>query len=689
MITSFENFQSKFIEEATDNINDMEEALLELELSPGNKGLVERVFRAMHSLKGGGAMFGFNRLSEFTHRMENVYDLVRSGQMQVTQSLLSVTLKSVDLLKELIDPDRSESETVNLQFKQLAASIDQILKDETNFLLKGVRNGVHPVKAGDDQESALQMATYYIHFYPGGHVLENGTNLFYLLDELQELGRLYAISDMRSVPDLDALNPVQTYIYWDLFIATDKGINVLSDVFIFVEDESTVEIHKISSTNLFENNQFIGHIHELSSSQQHIELSDLSQFLNESVTQDCNEKQQPLISNPTQEESRARASSSIRVSSEKIDGLMNLVSELVITQERLNMIASRHQIAELKMVTENIQKLTGQLRDSAFSISLIPVENLLTRFQRLVRDLSGELGKQVSFTASGADTELDKTMIESLSDPLLHIIRNSIDHGIEKPDERVKKGKPACGTIALNAFYSGANVVVQVVDDGAGIDPVKIRAKAIEKGFIRADEELTDQEALRLIFLPGFSTCSQITEVSGRGVGMDVVNRNIAAIRGEVSIDSQPGKGTSISITLPLVLSIIDGLLVRINHSLYVIPLSLTDRIYPVSSELLNREFLNLITLDGIQMPFFNLRKELGLDGTPPLRSQMVVVNHMEKSVALAVDQVVGKIQAVLKPLGRLYHDQKMISAATIMGDGTIALVLDTSAIIRQLSNQN
>ena len=688
MITSFENFQSKFVEEATDNINDIEEALLELELSPGNKSLVERVFRAMHSLKGGGAMFGFNRLSEFTHRMENVYDLVRSGQMQVTQSLLSVTLKSVDLLKELINHDRADSQPVKEQLKQLSASIDQIIKDETTFLIQKAGTEPQKLNAVEGLEPKLQMATYYVHFYPGPHILENGTNVLYLLDELHELGHLYAISNMRNVPDIEDLNPVHTYVYWDLFIATEMSSSALLDVFIFIEDESTIEIHKISNSNLLEKTQFFKRINELSESHERFELSHLTSLINES-TDDCNKNQKPLRNNSVQEESRGRTTSSIRVSSEKIDGLMNLVSELVISQERLNMIASRHQIAELKMVTESIQKLTGQLRDSAFSISLIPVESLMTRFQRLVRDLSCELGKKVSFTVSGADTELDKTMIESLTDPLMHIIRNSIDHGIEMPEERIKLGKPLCGNIALKAFYSGANVVVQVVDDGAGIDPDKVRAKAIEKGFVGPDEVLTNHEALQLIFLPGFSTSSQITEVSGRGVGMDVVNQNIAAIRGEVAIDSIPGKGTTISITLPLVLSIIDGLLVRINKALYVIPLSLTDRIYPIDSGSLNRDFINLITLEGVQMPFFNLRKELGLSGVAPLKSQMVVVNHSGMSVALAVDQVVGKIQAVLKPLGRLYYDQKMISAATIMGDGTIALVLDTSAIIRQLSNQN
>ncbi|MCA1745701.1 MAG: chemotaxis protein CheA, partial [Bacteroidales bacterium] len=384
-------------------------------------------------------------------------------------------------------------------------------------------------------------------------------------------------------------------------------------------------------------------------------------------------------------EGKKAVSSSIRVASDKIDGLMNLVSELVITQERLNLIAARYPIPELKMVTESVQKLTGQLRDNTFSISLIPISNMMARFQRLVRDLSAQLGKRIAFSATGTETELDKTMIESLTDPLLHIIRNSIDHGIEMPDVRQKAGKNPIGKITLEAGYSGANVVLKIMDDGAGIDCERIRHKAIEKGLLQEDEIGTKEEMLNLLFIPGFSTSSHITEVSGRGVGMDVVKRNIAAIRGEVRMESEQGKGSCISISLPLVLSIIDGLLVRIGPTEYVIPLSLTDRIYPANSQMLEAAFIKTVTLDGVQIPFINLRKEFEVAGDAPTKCQMVVVKQGGYTIALSVDQVVGKIQAVLKPLGKLYHHQKMISAATIMGDGSIALVLDANAIIREV----
>lgn len=361
------------------------------------------------------------------------------------------------------------------------------------------------------------------------------------------------------------------------------------------------------------------------------------------------------------------------------------MSELVITQERLNMIAGRYQIPELKMVTERVQKLTGQLRDSAFSMSLIPLSSLLARFQRLVRDLGAQLGKRVEFVAEGAETELDKTMIDSLTDPLLHILRNSLDHGIEVPAERIKAGKDPVGKITLEAGYAGANVVIKVKDDGAGVDEQKVRRKALERGLISENEVLTREEVLQLLFVPGFSTAGAVTEVSGRGVGMDVVKRNIAAVRGEVVLASEKGRGSCLTITLPLVLSIIDGLLVRIGATLYVLPLSLVDRIYATESRRLENNFIDVLELGGRQIPYVFLRKEFGVVGEVPSRSQVVVVRYEGYVVALVVDQVVGKFQAVLKPLGKLFHGQKMISAATIMGDGSIALVLDASALIRQV----
>jgi two-component system chemotaxis sensor kinase CheA len=657
---------------------------LELDLSPNDKELLEKVFRIMHSLKGGGGMFGFELLSEFSHHMENIYDKIRSGQLTVSSKLLSVTFQSVDILRDLVNVEILESPQMKIRYQEMVSTIVQAQKEETEVQESQMKEG----KGRSDQSDNFELTgivTWYIHFYPGEHVLENGTNILYIIDELSQMGQFKAVPRLLKVSDLEGLEPEKSCVFWDLFLSTDHGKAAIQDVFMFVEDDSTIEIHRLSQSDLFTHPQFTARLDTLCESKTEIDLSDLNEFMSDEPHEEGFKASVVSDKAGFSSEAKKVASTSIRVAAEKIDGLMNLVSELVITQERLNMIAARYYIPELKMVTENVQKITGQLRDNAFSISLIPISNMMARFQRLVRDLSAQLGKRVEFTATGTETELDKTTIDSLTDPLLHIIRNSIDHGLEHPDVRQKAGKHPIGHITLEAAYSGANVVIKIMDDGAGVDCEKVRLKAIEKGLLHDDEKLTKEEMLDLLFVPGFSTSSQVTEVSGRGVGMDVVKRNIAAIRGDVHMESEKGKGSCIAISLPMVLSIIDGLLVRIGSTQYVIPLSLTDRIYPASSQMLEDTFINVVTLDGVQIPFINLRKEFEVDGAAPAKCQMVVVKQAGYTIALSVDQVLGKIQAVLKPLGKLYHKQKMISAATIMGDGTIALVLDANTIVREV----
>jgi len=378
-----------------------------------------------------------------------------------------------------------------------------------------------------------------------------------------------------------------------------------------------------------------------------------------------------------------------QVSSDKIDQLMNLVSELVTTQASLSLYVEENQVYALNQLSENIENITRQLRDTAFSISLIPIETMLTRFHRLIRDLSSEFKKNIEFITEGAETELDKTLIQGLTDPLMHIIRNSVDHGIEPETERVEKGKTPQGMIYLKAFYSGANVVLKIQDDGRGIDIEKVRQKAIDKELISAEAKYSNKEILDLVFIAGFSTAQNITDVSGRGVGMDVVKRKIDEIRGTVDLESKENVGTTITIKLPLTLSIIDGLLVVIGDTKYVLPLSLVDKIYAHEHEQFIKAFNNIIVVDDEQIPFYYLRDEFEIPGEPLNVEQLVLVKYEEKRIGLVVDSVVGEYQAVLKPLGKLYKNHEIISGATILGDGNIALVLDTNKIINEFSFKN
>lgn len=671
-----DNFKKKFIEEATEHIQDIEQALLELEQNPTDKPLIERVFRAMHSLKGSGAMFGFEKISEFTHNLETVYDLVRAEEMVITSELLNLTLASVDHLSALLKEDANTSDAIMQQHQRLLKQIGDFIEADNSKKITVV-----------EQESTAETSsqkTYYISFQPYEDIMGNGTNPLFLLDELHSLGECIAIPIIKKIPAIVEFDQNKCYTNWEIFLATDSDINAITDVFIFVEDDCELQVNLISDTNLLLNPIFTERIEEIRRTQKEMGVTQLQDFISQIVTTEA-------LSTPKKDEKASsvfkdQTISSIRVSSDKLDQLMNLVSELVTTQARLSLYAENDGKPELLNIAENVQKLSRQLRDNAFSIVLIPIENMLTRFQRLVRDLSKELKKEVIFEAEGTDTELDKTIIENLTDPMMHILRNSLDHGIEIPSVRLEKGKPAHGKILLKAFYSGANVIIQIFDDGAGIDTNFIRAKAIQKGLISSEAVLTKKEILDLIFVPGFSTAANITDVSGRGVGMDVVKRKIADIRGEVEVESEPNIGTTLTIKLPLTLSIIDGLLVKIDDIHYVIPLSVIDKIYAIEHSKLMKAFNNTIVLDGEQIPFFYLRHEFDLPESEETHEQIIVVRYEDKRVGLALDNVIGEYQAVLKPLGKHYKKQEIISGATILGDGTIALVMDTNKAIKHFA---
>ncbi|MCB8963935.1 MAG: chemotaxis protein CheA [Bacteroidales bacterium] len=672
-----DSFKKKFIEEASELIDKLEVTLLELEKNPDDPTQIQQVFRVMHTLKGNSSMFGFDLIDKFTHNLETVYDLIRNNQLPLTPQVLNVTLASIDHLKAMLDEGNYDDPDFLTTHNGLIAKIDQLINpDKPNEEKKS------EVKDEHDPDAVIH--TYYIMFEPRQDIFRNGTNPLYLLDELAGLGQSKVFAHFNRVPLLDSINPDYCYVYWEAIIATEQAVNAINDVFLFVESESTLEIQKIADLNLLSDTKFVEEVTQLSNVQKDIGYVAVQKLAGQAAAR--LNKQKSEVVKRERIGFRDKSTASIRVSSDKLDSLMNLVSELVTTQARLSLFAEENNVPGLGPIVENVQKLSRQLRDIAFSIVLIPIENLFGRFQRLVRDLSLELKKDVEFLTEGADTELDKTIIENLSDPLMHILRNSLDHGIEEAGIRVASGKPTKGKIALIAFYSGASVIIQISDDGAGIDPEVIREKAIQKGIITPERKMSKKEILDLVFLPGFSTAKKVTDVSGRGVGMDVVKKKIAEIRGEVDIDSEVGMGTTITIKLPLTLSIIDGLLVSINKTAYVIPLAAIDKIYAIEKAKIYSAFNNLVTLDGKQISFFSLRKEFNLSPSDEELEQVVVVNYEDNCVGLVVDFVIGEYQAVLKPLGKHYKNHDVFSGATILGDGTVALVMDSNKIIKEFA---
>jgi two-component system, chemotaxis family, sensor kinase CheA len=673
-----EDFKKKFVVEALDHINDLEESLLVLENAPTDKDEIETTFRAMHSLKGGGAMFGFDEISQITHDLETIYDKIREGTLTVSSQLISLTFKVIDVIKDLLqeeDFDKKEFDALLKELKQFSAEDLQTFKAES---------------AADVSKDLYN--TYFIRFEPDAQIMENGTNPLFLIDELTSLGKCYVRPDYSKQPAWEDQDFSNCYFSWSIVLSGIITENELKDVFIFVEDDCSLEIERIYDGDIFAIPDMRQMIASFAGADYRmpLKLAEFRHFL-ALHTQNTSAMQDRLTEGAVEAGENRKTKqnaiiASIRVASEKVDMLMNLVSELVTTQARLSLFADNFDNPELTAIAENIQKLSRELRDNAFSIVLIPIESIMTRFQRMVRDLSAELHKETIFETVGGETELDKTIIENLTDPLMHILRNSLDHGLECPVERIAAGKPRAGKISFKAFHSGPNVFIQVSDDGRGLDVEKIRAKAIAKKMISHEQNLSDRDIFELIFLPGFSTAESVSDISGRGVGMDVVRKKISAIRGEIEVDSTFGKGTCITIKLPLTLSIIDGLLVKVSDIFFIFPLSAISKIFSMDSCQTN--YGNLVVVDGEQIPFFDLKKEFALShSSSGSGRELVVVRSEDKVIGMVVDSVLGEYQAVLKPLGKHYKDQEVVSGATILGDGTIALVIDTGKAIKKFAS--
>ncbi len=672
-----EQFKQKFIEEAADLIQDLEVSALALSEDPENKEHIEIIFRVMHSLKGSSSMFGFDMIDHFTHQMESAFDRIRKGQDTVTDKFMDLIFKSIDHIKDLLNEDDYLSEQTLITHENLLRNISDTLHDKPEKV---------SLDSDDQVPANTSKASYYIKFKPKPEIFKNGTNPILTVNELISLGDFRIFPQIDNIPDINEMDVYSCYVSWVVILVAEASESEIRDVFIFVDLDSEITIKKISEKDVLADEGFIRSLDNTVSAGK-VELADIENILKKNCDKESERADIKQVKKlPKIKESNI---SSIRVSSEKLDELINMVSELVTRQAALSLISEQINNKELIQLAEDIEKITRRLRDDTFGIRLIPVENMVTRFQRLVRELSAEMKKDIVFETEGTDTELDKNMIEGLIDPLMHIIRNSIDHGIEDTDTRVAKGKPSKGKIKLKAYYSGTNVFMEVSDDGKGIDPDIIYKRALNSGLITSDSGLAEKDIFDLIFLPGFSTAENVTKVSGRGVGMDVVKRKISDLRGEVAISSEIDKGTVITLKLPLTLSIIDGLLVRIDRSFFVIPLSFVSRCVEFGHQDLVNSVNNLINAGNVHIPFAYLRREFDIKSEPPANEQVVIIEYDDSLFGLAVDHVVGEYQAVLKSLGNMYKDQEIISGATILGDGTVALLLDPNKLVSAFSYKN
>jgi two-component system chemotaxis sensor kinase CheA len=680
-----DKFKAKFVEESLDNVNDLEEALFALEDDMQSKDLIERIFRAMHSLKGGGAMFGFNHLSDFTHHLENIFDKVRNDKLEVSPDLISLTFSAVDEIKYLLNNgDLTDKDDLNA-YHEFMGRIQAFHDEGGGVTGQNIPNsGTTTATQGDSGEK-----TYLISFVPREDLLQNGTNPLFLLDDLHALGEGQSIVFTHKVPSFEKLETESNYCLWQILLTTAETVNEIKDVFIFVEDECDLKIEEVCQGGFQIELGIDKLIHNARLSNSLIKAADLKIILDSGKPVQEVSSDEKFREDQTRKKAQLKGHkiSSIRVASLKIDELVNLVSELVTVQAQLSVYAENNGEADILGLAENVQKLSRQLRDNAFEISLIPMQSELMRFQRLVRDLSKELGKEIEFVIEGGDIELDKNIIEHLTDPLLHILRNSVDHGIEMPQDRVAAGKSPRGNIYFRAYHAGASVLIEVTDDGRGIDVDVIREKAIAKGLIDETADLSSKEVLNLVFMSGFSTRESVSDVSGRGVGMDVVRKKISEIRGEVSISSDKGQGTTITLRLPLTLSIIDGLLVNVAKNQYVIPISSIEKIFALDKKQMRDSFNKVVVIENEQIPYVSMREIFKEENIETDILQMVLVRHEDKQLGLIVDEVLGEYQTVVKPLGRYLKSHEVVSGASILGDGTISMVIDTNRVLQLRSS--
>lgn len=625
--------------EAGDLLDQVEQGLLDLTHRLDDRDLIDAVFRGLHTLKGSGAMFGFDALASFTHHCETAFDRVRKGLAPATQGLVAVILSAKDHMRALVDGDGAGLEAAG-------AAILEALQREVDAAA-----GAPPAAP-----SAPVRKGWRLRFYLPPESMANGTNPLMLLEELRSLGECKIAARTDRLPPLAELNPIECHIGWDVTLYGDVSRDDIDDVFLFVMDDMELTVEEL------------GGAAEAPAAGIEAPVATAAAA--------------PEPAGPAK--AATKTGESVRVPAERLDELMDRVGELVIVHSRLSQLANGSGAdLVLRSISEEIERLVSELRDTMMVLRMVPVATLFGRFRRLIHDLARETGKAIELSTEGEATEVDKTVIERLADPMVHLIRNACDHGLEPEAERIAAGKPATGHVRLSAHQAGGEVLITIQDDGRGIDRDRVRAKAEAQGLIQPGQQLSDSELLQLIFHPGFSTAAAVTNLSGRGVGMDVVKRTIESLRGAIDITSVPGEGSKVVLRIPLTLAIIDGLLVRVGEGRYVIPLAAVEECLELSlEEDLRSRGRSFITLRDRLVPFLRLREMFATGTRPDPHQKIVVIATGAERVGLVVDQIIGSHQTVIKSMSPLHQDVAAFAGATILGDGGVALILDVVQLV-------
>ena len=681
MSINLDQAQQTFIVEARELLQAMEESLLQLESEPGDVDAIGAVFRAAHTIKGSAGLFGLTPIVSFTHIVEDVLDRLREGSVSVDAELIAVLLKSGDHMLELIDVVASRGEQLQPPALEREAALRQALQ---------VYQAPSNAQAGDNTQMTSVTADqeadvlWHISLRFGVDVFRNGMDPLSFLRYLNTLGQMVQVTTVTdSIPPVESWDPESCHLGFEIDFRSSAGHAAINEVFDFVREDCTVDITLIDETD--EDVEPAGT--ELVSQAERSTAVASGELLGDQRAVPREPGVATAVDRPSASgDQKNKDGRYVRVNADKLDELINLVGELVIASAGASLLAKSCDNDPLQEASSTVSGLVEQILDGALHLRMIPIGDTFNRFRRVVRDVSQELGKDIDLIINGAETELDKTVVEKIGDPLMHLLRNSMDHGIESAEARRAAGKPAKGHLSLNAYHDSGSIVIEIADDGAGLNRERILDKAQQRGLVAAGASLTDQEIYNLIFEPGFSTAEAVTNLSGRGVGMDVVKRNITLLRGTVDLDSQPGQGTIVRIRLPLTLAIINGFLVGIDQSTYVIPLDMVQECIELDERdrQSNRDN-GYLDLRGEVLPLVYLRDHFDHEGPAARRQNVVVVRYAEHKAGLVVDDLLGEFQTVIKPLGKLFGALRGISGSTILGSGAVALILDVPALLNQI----
>ncbi len=674
MSMDMSQFLQTFFEESFEGLEIMESGLLALDLGAENTEEINTIFRAAHSIKGGSATFGLSAVASFTHLMETLLDELRDGRRVATQPVVDLLLQAVDRLREMLSAAQSEEDIDEAS----VAAVEEQLK---GVLEQGQEGGASQ-ETSEAPETVSEAVGWRIHFKPHAHLYHTGNDPLRILAELEELGELEITANSDALPVFAELEPETSYLSWEIMLNSAVARETIDEVFAWVEDDCDLEIEALAAGSSVVTEPVAGDVSEARVVEQEVVKAPSVAAAKPAAGKD---------SGRSEKRSSGGDGGSIRVSIDKVDAVINLVSELVITQSMLSTLGENFEPDQLQSLRDGLAQLernTRELQEDVMRMRMLPISFVFNRFPRLVHDVSAKLGKAVELVMTGEGTEVDKTVIEKLTDPLVHLVRNSLDHGIEPNTEaRLEAGKPAVGKVTLNAYHKGGNIVIEVKDDGRGLNADKIRAKAIEKGLITDSSVLTDEQVYELILQPGFSTADTVSDLSGRGVGMDVVLKNIQSLGGNIEIHSTLGEGSCFTVRLPLTLAILDGQSVLVGEETYIVPL-----VSIVESIQIRKDMFNYVAgkgetfkLRGNYIPVIRMRDVFNLSctGADNTTGLLVVVEAEGGQVGLLVDELLGQQQVVIKSMEDNYHKVAGISGATILGDGQVALILDIAGLIQ------